>query len=398
MAQKTTEIKSPSNTISFWIENANIPIKDLQRFEYSTLFEYFQQWLLSQYKAEQKKLTNFRSIKSFSTALKNYLIENKIEREEVDGGIKSQGQLFKDQKYKSFKMTVNQKFDQIRYLARMAARQQTFNNLFLVLGDSGVGKSHIVMDTLNNDIKEDFDYVPRVIDSAFELYRTLFENRNNLIVLDDAEEFLNDQQCVSMLKMAFDTYSTKWLSYSGPKLVSYNNQLEKKRNKFEKIINGKNVPEDLVEEANNELKKMYDVPEIFKYNGSAIFISNKYMSQIPNPILTRSKITEIDLTKEEMFEWMSSNLKNVASVIVKRFRQNNPEVLERNPNFPAETSEVVEEAFQFLKDNAEVFEKPNFRMLQNTIDWIITGDKNWKKYAFNGISMSDRTKNKGGKK
>lgn len=117
----------------------------------------------------------------------------------------------------------------------------------LIDGAAGVGKSHTVETTLNS-LGHEY-YLIKGTGKAPYLYKTLFENQDSVLVLDDADDFLRDETCLNILKAALDTTA-------GERVVSYGKMaawMEKE-----------------------------DIPSSFVFTGSVIVISNLQLDVMAN--------------------------------------------------------------------------------------------------------------------
>jgi hypothetical protein len=136
----------------------------------------------------------------------------------------------------------------------------------IVTGSGGLGKTYTVMHGLeDNEMEEDIDYVLiKGYSTARSLFSRLFEASDKLIVFDDCDSILEDKTAVNILKSALDTSSRRtvaWLS-SGER----------------------------------------DLPSVFTFTGRIIFISNKSLDKIPQPLLSRSLFVDVTMTTDEKLE------------------------------------------------------------------------------------------------
>jgi len=153
----------------------------------------------------------------------------------------------------------------------------------VITGPGGLGKSHTVTEALRNngfqDVSalDDFnagDYpdmkVFRVVkgySTPKGLYRTLYENRNSVLVFDDTDSVLRDPVSLNLLKAALDSYSTRIISYKA----------------------------DIRDE---------DLPNVFEFKGRVVFISNLSSNSIDQAIISRSMSVDLSMTNMEKVERM----------------------------------------------------------------------------------------------
>jgi hypothetical protein len=160
----------------------------------------------------------------------------------------------------------------------------------IITGQGGLGKSHTVFKALkmaglkNLDegevgAKLDADTKGFIIVKGFStakgLYRTLYENRNRLVVFDDCDNILKDPVAANLLKAALDSYDKR--------VITWNSE-------------GSFGGED-------------DLPRSFIFTGGAIFISNMPLYKIPQAIVSRSLPADVSMTRAEIIERMSAIIK-----------------------------------------------------------------------------------------
>lgn len=179
---------------------------------------------------------------------------------------------------KPSKFSINERFDFVCDLVSMLSNG--VQPSIIITGEGGLGKTYTVLSTLNKcgyiDISTDDDsdsIAPnsyRVIkghSSPKGLYRTLYENRNNVVVFDDCDSVLNDPVSLNLLKGALDSYDKRIISW--------------------KV--------DMKDD---------DLPRSFEFQGRIIFISNRPSSSIDQAILSRSMTVDLSMTAQEKIERM----------------------------------------------------------------------------------------------
>jgi hypothetical protein len=154
----------------------------------------------------------------------------------------------------------------------------------VVTGPGGLGKSFTVNQTLSANGFTDVSTVEelavgtkvngpksfRVIkgySTPKGLYRTLYENKDGVIVFDDCDSVLKDPVSLNLLKGALDSYSKRIISWRA----------------------------DIRDE---------DLPTTFEFKGRIVFISNLASSQIDQAIITRSMAVDLSMTKMQKIERM----------------------------------------------------------------------------------------------
>ena len=179
------------------------------------------------------------------------------------------------------KFTINQRFGFLSDMIVMLAKGDQPS--VVVTGPGGLGKSHTVTTALRNaglkdlSVLDEYEVGAPVPRNAFivikgystpkGLYRTLYENRNSVIVFDDCDSVLKDAVSLNLLKGALDSYSKRIISWRA----------------------------DIKDE---------DLPTSFEFKGRVVFISNMSSNQLDQAIITRSMSVDVTMTKEQKVERM----------------------------------------------------------------------------------------------
>lgn len=180
------------------------------------------------------------------------------------------------------RFTINERFGFVTDMITMLARGQQAS--VVVTGPGGLGKSHTVVQALLAQGLEDVTMLDemdegvllsptrsfRVVkgfSSAKGLYRTLYENRNSVLVFDDCDSVLKDLVSLNLLKGALDSYSKRVISWRA----------------------------DLRDE---------DLPTTFEFKGRVVFISNMASTQLDQAIITRSMAVDLTMTLAQKVERM----------------------------------------------------------------------------------------------
>lgn len=179
------------------------------------------------------------------------------------------------------KFSINERFTFLSDMVTMLANGDQAS--VIVTGPGGLGKSHTVTKSLTGAGLKDLstldeldigDNVPknsfRVIkgySTPKGLYRTLYENRNSVIVFDDCDSVLKDAVSLNLLKGALDSYSRRIISWRA----------------------------DMRDE---------DLPNVFEFKGRVVFISNMNGSTLDQAITTRSLAVDLSMTTAQKIERM----------------------------------------------------------------------------------------------
>jgi hypothetical protein len=180
------------------------------------------------------------------------------------------------------RFSINQRFGFVSDMVTMLANGAQAS--VVVTGPGGLGKSFTVSQTLTalgfKDVSVLDDIaVGTVLKTAKTfrvikgystpkgLYRTLYENKDGVIVFDDCDSVLKDPVSLNLLKGALDSYSRRIISWRA----------------------------DIKDE---------DLPTSFEFKGRVVFISNLSASNIDQAILTRSLAVDLSMTTKQKVERM----------------------------------------------------------------------------------------------
>ncbi|MDE2430110.1 MAG: hypothetical protein KGM99_15410 [Burkholderiales bacterium] len=202
-------------------------------------------------------------------------------------------------------MDINKRFEMVEQTVSMLVGKKV--NSVILAGEGGLGKTHTVMATLANSGVADevhgeaiaFSNLPdmlcktwdkswRAANRAWEkqrkfvtikgvstskgLYMSLYEHNGKIIVFDDCDDVLDDKKSnsksIDLLKNALDTYDTRTLNWNAD-------------------MRGKDAP-----------------PKVFEFTGQVIFITNKNLNDIPQPLRTRSLVIDLSMTPQEKIDRM----------------------------------------------------------------------------------------------
>jgi hypothetical protein len=180
------------------------------------------------------------------------------------------------------RFSINQRFGFVSDMVTMLANGAQAS--VVVTGPGGLGKSFTVSQTLTalgfKDVSVLDDIAAGTILKSAKtfrvikgystpkgLYRTLFENKDGVIVFDDCDSVLKDPTSLNLLKGALDSYSRRIISWRA----------------------------DIKDE---------DLPTSFEFKGRVVFISNLSASNIDQAILTRSLAVDLSMTTKQKIERM----------------------------------------------------------------------------------------------
>lgn len=186
---------------------------------------------------------------------------------------------------------INERFDFLTDFVNMVA-DRTSPSL-LVTGEGGLGKTFTVNKALKDaGLQNTSDLVGYGSDdvllehqsrriysvvkgysTAKGLYRTLYENRNRVLVLDDVDNVLRDPVALNLLKGALDSYDKRIISW------------------------------------NAESSSDEDLPRSFEFRGGVIFISNLPIFKIDQAIRSRAICVDLTMNTAQKIERMSAIIK-----------------------------------------------------------------------------------------
>lgn len=180
------------------------------------------------------------------------------------------------------RFSINDRFEFVTEMVTMLARGEQAS--VIITGPGGLGKSFTVIKSLDSSGFKDIsvlDDLPvgfvlnggrtyRVVkgySTAKGLYRTLYENREGVIVFDDCDSVLNDAVSLNILKAALDSYDKRIISWRA----------------------------DIRDE---------DLPTSFLFNGRVVFISNRPSNAIDQAIISRSLAVDLSMTMQQKVDRM----------------------------------------------------------------------------------------------
>lgn len=182
---------------------------------------------------------------------------------------------------------INTRFNFVEKLVTMICKGIQVSGI--ITGEGGLGKSYTIMKTLRDNNMVDISDISKFpagsvlnnnsfirvkgYSTAKGLYRTLYENNNRVIVLDDCDSVLVDKVALNLLKGALDSYDERIISWNA----------------------------DIKDE---------DLPRSFNFTGRVIFISNMAKDQFDQALRTRSMIVDLEMTAQQKVERMEYIIKS----------------------------------------------------------------------------------------
>ena len=177
----------------------------------------------------------------------------------------------------------------------------------VVCGQGGIGKTYHITDgprslkALLGAEGGKWTYHSGAKAAPFAFYKTLFQERDKVIVFDEADSLLKNPDIVMMLKPILDT--------SGKNMAEYMSGTENMVGRSDKEIEeyAKDVDAELESGATigtgkNDVK----LPSKFKFSGGMIFISNMRANEIEGAIMSRSIFIDVYLAQQDVLKRIQS--------------------------------------------------------------------------------------------
>jgi hypothetical protein len=222
------------------------------------------------------------------------------------------------------KFSVNERFHFFEQIVGMVLEGEALSSI--ICGPPGIGKTHTVFKKLADaGMEEGFDYiVVKGNISPLGLFRTLQENADKIVVMDDTDSCLFNAGCVNLLKAALDNYSTRTITWSS-----------------------------------FVMDKIKDLEDSFEFKGKIIFISNMPQEKIDSAIRSRSFCLDLQMDTSDILE----HLENLAD-----------QICEEMPKAD------LEKIMNFIREHVPTLKELNIRTLQK-LAVIYKAGSNWQKIA-----------------
>lgn len=205
----------------------------------------------------------------------------------------------------------------------------TINSIF-VYGNPGTGKSFDVINTLNNLNAEYKLYKGNVIKGTDDLFRLIYNNRgdeknNKILVFDDGDKAIQNTD-INIWKTILENVKEREITY-----------VDVKRNKN---------------------RNMSDIPPVFSFYSSVIFISNS--PKLNSAIASRSVVLNMKLSNEETLNKVESTLKEF---------------------LPDIDIKIKREAIEYAREISNGIKNVDYRSVEKIIIARQINPKDWKKYS-----------------
>ena len=276
----------------------------------------------------------------FTTAKQDYI---EYMYKKITGDKKTFAEIAGEKKVaKSEMFNINERFEFVENLVQMIA--SGLQPSAVITGEGGLGKTYTVNKTLIASGLKDLSELGALEEGSVVrrtkafvsikgystpkgLYRTLYENKDSVIVFDDCDSILKDPVALNLLKSALDSY--------GKRIISW-------------MAEGFGRDDDL--------------PRSFEFKGRVIFISNLNQDKIDQAIRSRSMMVDLTMNEDQKIERMETIAKS-------------DEFL---PEFTVEYKKDALDLIRSLKDDAKEI---SLRTLISVTKIRASGNKNWKGMA-----------------
>jgi hypothetical protein len=223
------------------------------------------------------------------------------------------------------KFSVEERFSFLSMLTQMLIYKKAKS--LIVLGSGGIGKTRTVMDEIQQaNLKRNELQIIKSYSTPRGLYNLLYDHNGKLLVFDDTDSILTDTVSQNILKSALDSHDTRLISWAA------------------------------------KMAKGDEYPQEFVFEGRIIFISNKNKNNIFQPLLTRSKIVDLELSPSEKIDRMWQIL---------------PSVCEENRIAEAKGDMAIE----FIRQHMKMAKELSLRTLLDVVEIIKAYPERWEPLA-----------------
>lgn len=210
---------------------------------------------------------------------------------------------------------------------KMMCKQNRPHNVFVCSGQAGIGKTYTA-----SAIFEKYAEVPYIVKSGslspVELYTTMWQNPDAVIILDDVNEIIKDpKNGAALLKIATDSYKVRKIHWQ-------------KRNPLCIHVSGSSKPENnedikramdyyVSENGTDTLKKSHAAnttfPDMFFFTGAIVILTNKSLKTIDmateGAVTNRGAHMEISFSLDGMLSFLTEFSKTFTSYLDTTFKK-----------------------------------------------------------------------------
>ena len=164
---------------------------------------------------------------------------------------------------------------------------------------------------------EKWEYHSGTKAAPFAFYKTLFQERDKIIVFDEADSLLKNDDIVMMLKPILDTSGDNMAAY----MAGTENMVGKSMQEIEdycKMVDDEIANGTRIGVGKNDIM----LPSKFKFTGGMIFISNMRAKEIEGAIMSRSIFIDVYLAQQDV-------LKRIESIAMAKYKSFGAEYVEQ---------------------------------------------------------------------
>lgn len=144
--------------------------------------------------------------------------------------------------------------------------------------------------------------------APFSFYKTLFQERDKIIVFDEADSILKNDDIVMMLKPILDTSGDNMAAY----MSGTENMVGKSMAEIEDycaMVDDEIAQGTQIGTGKNDIK----LPSKFQFTGGMVFISNMRAKEIEGAIMSRSIFIDVHLAQQDV-------LKRIESIALAKYK------------------------------------------------------------------------------
>ena len=276
----------------------------------------------------------------FSTSKQDYI---EYMYKKITGDKKSFAEIVGEKKEsKAEQFNINERFEFVENLVQMIASGLTPSAV--ITGEGGLGKTYTVNKTLiaaglkdltdlgaleaGNVVNKSKGFITiKGYSTAKGLFRTLYENKDSVIVFDDCDSILKDDTATNLLKGALDSY--------GKRIITWNAE---------------------------SFRGEDDLPRSFEFTGRVVFISNLAQDKIDQAIRSRSMLIDLTMTEDQKIDRM--------------------ETIAQSPDFlPEFNQEYKQDALRLIRSLKDDAKEISLRTLISVTKIRASGNKKWDQLA-----------------
>lgn len=196
-------------------------------------------------------------------------------------------------------------FDDIEDLLSVVAQRKW--RTLVVCGMGGIGKTYHITEgprslkALLGPKGGEWEYHSGTKAAPFSFYKTLFQERDKIIVFDEADSILKNPDIVMMLKPILDTSGDNMAAYmSGTENMV--GRSEREIRAYAEEVDARIADGEQIGFGKNDVK----LPSKFYFEGGMIFISNMRANQIEGAIMSRSIFVDVYLAQQDVLKRIES--------------------------------------------------------------------------------------------